>query len=207
MRFSAPRCSLIMLCLASAGAAHGAHVDHQAIDLATFPHDSVWRAANSKVSSHKDSDGTIVWRWEVGSGEAFLWLNEELPVHQELPRFRRFVYDVKFAEGRINQLWPRTVGQLAAPYDKVFCEWNHFYFTHPHGTWIAYQQVLDHPNWFAFPSAFSQPPADVKMDRQHMLGFACLPKGESCVVELRNCRLVTDLISVCKPYLTTPIGW
>jgi hypothetical protein len=178
------------------------------VDLSQFPPDAVWRCANSTISSLKDPDGTVMWRWEIKSGgEAFLWLNESLPVHKDLSRFQRLMFDVNFAEGRIDQFWPRTVGLLAPPDDKMFCEWNLFYFTHPHKTWITYQQVLSDPTWFAFPSAFSQPPQDVKMDRAHALGFECLAKGQSCVVELRHCRLIRDTISVIKPYLTNPIGW
>ena len=56
-------------------------------------------------------------------------------------------------------------------------------------------------------ASLSAAPNDVQMDRQRMLGFACLPKTQSCVVELKNVRLVSDRIRVNKPYLTRPIGW
>src|SRR5439155_20227484 len=102
------------------------------LDLSQFPPDTVWRAANSDVTSRKDPDGSVVWRWNINrGGEGFLWLNESLTVHDELPKYQRLVYDVKFAVGEINKFWPRTVGLLPPPFDKMFCEWNLFYFTHP----------------------------------------------------------------------------
>src|SRR5206468_3413319 len=153
-----------------------------------------------------DADGAIVWRWNLSAGgEGFLWLNEALPIHKDLPNFQRLIYDVKFADGQINQFWPRAMGILPPPFEKMFCEWNLFYFTHPHKTWITEQQVLNDPSWSAHWA--SQIPADVSMDRTRFLAFACLPKSQSCVVELRHVRLVRDVIRVEKPYLTTPIGW
>src|SRR4051812_20998540 len=176
------------------------------IDLATYPPDSVWRCANSTVSSYKDPDGGTVWRWQIrNGGEAFLWLNEALPVHGQLPSYQRLMYDVKFAEGQINHFWPRAVGVLPPPFEKLFCEWNLYYFTHPHGQWLTTQQVLNEPTWFAHYA--SQIPDDIQLDRSHTLGFACVPKGQVCVVELRNVRLVRDRIRVEKSYLTNPIGW
>ena len=153
------------------------------IDLADYPMEKVWRCANSSVTPATDANGEPIWRWEIGSGEAFLWLNEDLPVHRDLPRYQRLLYEVNFAQGQINQFWPRTVGLLAPPFDKMFCEWNLFYFTHPHKQWIAYQQVFNDPSWFAHH--FSQIPRDIRLDHSTLLGFACLAKGQSCVVELR----------------------
>src|SRR5207244_2417671 len=89
--------------------------------------------------------------------------------------------------------------------EKQFCEWNLFYFTHPHKTWMTYQQVLAEPTWFAH--YMSQIPDDIKLDRTKLLAFSCLPKGQLCTVEIRNVRLVRDRIRVDKPYLTNPIGW
>lgn len=175
------------------------------IDLADYPMEKVWRCANSRVTPATDANGEHIWRWEIGSGEAFLWLNEDLPIHRDLPHFQRLLYEVNFAQGQINQFWPRTVGLLASPFDKMLCEWNLFYYTHPHKQWITYQQVLNDPSWFAHH--FSQIPRDIQLDHSMLLGFACLAKGQSCVVELRKCRLVKDAIRVEKPYLTTPIGW
>ena len=131
------------------------------IDLADYPMEKVWRSANSRVTTATDANGEHIWRWEIGSGEAFLWLNEELPVHRDLPRFQRLLYEVNFAQGQINQFWPRTVGVLQPPFDKLLCEWNLFYFTHPHKQWIAYQQVLNDPSWFAHH--FSQIPPDIRL--------------------------------------------
>src|SRR5207248_8813788 len=82
---------------------------------------------------------------------------------------------------------------------------NLFYFTHPHKTWITYQERFDDPTWFAF--SYSQIPQDIKADRTRLMAFSCLAKGSSCVVELRNCRLIEDAIRVDKPFLTTPNGW
>jgi len=183
------------------------HTSPDAVDLASLGPDLVWRCANSTITSRRDDDGTVVWTWQIkGGAEAFLWLNESLPIYKELTTYQRLVYDVNFSEGQIDHFWPRTIGVLAPPLDKMFCEWNLFYFTHPHKTWMTYQQVFDGPTWFAFTQAFQFPP-DVQLDRSRLMGFACLPKGQVCTVELRNVRLVRDRIRVEKYYLTTPIGW
>src|SRR5207247_9722608 len=130
--------------------------------------------------------------------EAFLWLSESLPVHAKLQEFQRIVYDINFADGQINLIWPRTMGLLPPPDDKLFCEWNLFYYTFPHKTWITYQQVFADPSWNN--SSMSGVPDQVKMDRWQMLGFVCLPKTQSCVVELKNVRLVRHRIRMDKPY-------
>ena len=103
---------------------------------------------------------------------------------EDLPKFQRLIYDVKFADGEINQFWPRAMGILPPPFEKMFCEWNLFYFTHPHKQWISCQQIFDDPTWFAFQSAFTMPPKDVQLDRWHMLGFECLL--------LSDCTAATD---------------
>ncbi len=176
------------------------------VDLSQYPADSVWCASNSRVTATKDKDGNTVWRWKIGQGqEAFLWLNEKLPVHADLQQYQRFDYEINFAKGRIDLVWPRTIGVLPAPYDNLYCEWNLFYSTYPRKTWIPYQQVFNDPSWNS--SAMGGVPKDVQMDRKHLLEFVCLPKGPGCVVELRNCRLIRDRILVQKPYLTKPLGW
>ena len=175
------------------------------VDLSTLGPDKIWRCANSTITSSKHKTGTTVWTWKIGSGEGFLWINEDSPIHAQLQNFDRLVYDVNFADGQIELFWPRTMGVLKPPLDKMFCEWNLFYFTHPHKTWLTYQQVLDDPSWFAHWA--SQIPPEIRLDRTHLMGFACLAKGESVTVELRNVRLIRDCIRVEKPYLTTPIGW
>jgi hypothetical protein len=174
------------------------------VDLAQFDPASVWRCANSKITSRQEN-GETVWRWEIsGGGEAFLWLADDLPIHNDVPTYQRFIYDVKVAEGEIDQLWPRTTG-LIPHFPKLSGEWNRFYRTDPTKTWITYQQVFDDPTWNS--SAMSAIPETIKLDRTKLLSFVCLPKGESCVVEFRRCRLVRDRVRVLKPYLTNPPGW
>src|SRR4051794_38726843 len=90
------------------GAARAASSD--SVDLSNFDPATVWRCANSRISSRTEN-GETIWRWEItGGGEAFLWLNDDLPIHAELPSYQRFIYDVNIIEGEIDQLWPRTTG-------------------------------------------------------------------------------------------------
>lgn len=176
------------------------------IRFSDFPPDHVWRAYNSTVRAVRDTKGDVVWRWQISGGqEASLWVNEALPFHARLNQYQRFVFDINFIEGRIELVWPRTVGLMPAPADKLAAEWNLFYFTHPHKVWLTYQQEFDNPSWNS--SAMSGIPATVAMDRARLLSFVALPKGESCTIELRRCRLVRNRIRIQKPYLTEPLGW
>ena len=193
--------AVLIPALAKSATTEPAHL----IDLSTFPPEKVWRTANSTITSAKNADGKTIWRWQIGAGEGFLWLNEDLPVHAQLQDFQRLNYEVNFADRQIELFWPRTMGVLKPPFDKMFCEWNLYYFSHPHKTWLPTQQILDDPSWFAHWA--SQIPPEIQLDRTHLLGFACLAKGPGCVVELRNVRLIRDCIRVEKPYLTNPIGW
>src|SRR6266550_2600625 len=92
---------IVLTMIASGQCAQGSS---DLVDLSSYPPpDSVWRCANSTISSRKDPDGTIIWRWEIkNGGEAFLWLNESLPIHNDLPSYQRLIYDVNIAEGQIN---------------------------------------------------------------------------------------------------------
>lgn len=191
--------ALLLLGISTARAASS-----DSIDLSKFDPATVWRCANSRISS-RNENGETIWRWEIsGGGEAFLWLSDDLPFHNDLPTYDRFIYDVKIAEGEIDQLWPRTTG-LIPQFPKLSGEWNRFYRTDPTKTWITYQQRFDDPTWNN--SAMSAIPENIKLDRTKLVSFVCLPKGDPCVVEFRRCRLVRDRVRVLKPYLTNPPGW
>src|SRR4051794_31615518 len=104
---------MLVSLLLAASAARAASSD--SIDLSQFDPATVWRCANSRISSRVEG-GEAIWRWEInGGGEAFLWLNDELPIHNDLPTYQRFTYDVKISDGEIDQLWPRTTGLMPHP--------------------------------------------------------------------------------------------
>ncbi|MBS3764812.1 MAG: heparinase II/III family protein, partial [Planctomycetes bacterium] len=177
-----------------------------AILFEDYSPENLWRAANSTVDVVNAEGGEVSWRWHIeGGSEAFLWVSEKAPFHDVMPRYDRFIYDIKFSDGRIDRVWPRTRGLMPSPKPDMTGEWNLFHFTHPHGQWITYQQRFDDPSWNG--SSASPIPDGVKIDRSRVLSFTCLPKTTSVTVTLRNCRLVRDRIRVHKPYLTRPVGW
>lgn len=176
-----------------------------AIRFEEAPPDTVWRAHGGRVTAAKDDAGGVVWRWEIAGGqEATLWVSEDAPFHAVLNAYPRFLYEIRFAEGQIDWLFPRAAGLMPPPDDALPAEWNQFYFTTPHQVWIPVQQVMADPSWN--PGALKLAEGAVK-DRARFLGFTCLPKTSPCAIELRRCRLVRDRVRVQRSYLTDPPGW
>lgn len=198
-----PLCVSAFSCLAPGAAA--APADPEVLPFEASAPDRAWRAHNSRVTVAKDGAGGAVWRWEIpGAQEATLWVDEDAPFHDAMGGYQRFLYEIRFAEGQIDWLFPRAAGLLPPPDHVLPAEWNMFYFTSPHQTWISVQQVFRDPSWN--PGSLNFPEGAVK-DRARFLGFTCLPRTSTCAIELRRCRLVRDRIRVQRPYLTDPPGW
>ena len=168
--------------------------------------ENAWQAHNSTVQAVRDAEGKTVWRWAIADGkEAVLWLNEELPCHKDLASYQRFVFEIRFAEGAIEKVWPSGMGLLPPPREKLGGEWNMFHSTWPHRQWLTAQLLFNDPSWGG--NSMSTPVESLKMDPTRSLRLLGKPKGASCVIELRGCRLVRDRIRVERPYLTRPVGW
>ena len=56
--------------------------------------DRVWRAHNSTVEAVREGDG-LIWCWRIEAGrEAFLWVSEDVPFHDDMNRYDRLAYDM-----------------------------------------------------------------------------------------------------------------
>ncbi|MBI3987887.1 MAG: alginate lyase family protein [Lentisphaerae bacterium] len=157
-------------------------------------------AVNGTVEMAGKGEDAVI-RWRVNPGQtSTLSLREDHPIFSRLRYYDRLEFEFRLAAGEISEMNFAVLGHVSGPRQHKIHEWHFAVRTVTPELWHFRQLELARPNWFPWDNP------DGESGSAGFFHFTALAIASDTVIELRNVRLVRNLI-LLKPYYEWPITW